>query len=316
MARRELLERMRAQAGAEDDAVLHAWERQVELEKRALDSTVAAHRESVQRMLARGEGPNLSAAQRMMAAWFPPLRTAIAAEQRMVRRCLHRWPQHTGQGSAVIRACATLQVALCHEEMGSRVGKRAYGPFMLLLDPEQMAVLTMHVVLARLLRARDPDRSYVPERIPGGVITEAGQGKLTDIAYDVGKVPLLFSAEPVICKDSGLRCALSLPGVRACRRCRSRWCWSSCTRAWRRRLRCAPPRSRRGRASWRLPAPCWSCARGPRPSLAGQSCCRMRARRGGTCAPPMTRCRRMCATGSRCVLAQACSLHLAPCTSP
>ena len=83
---RVLLDRMRGEAGGAEDQVLQAWERQVQLEGRALEATVDAYRKAVLKMLTRGEGPNVSAAQRMMVTWFGPLRNAIAAEQRAVRR--------------------------------------------------------------------------------------------------------------------------------------------------------------------------------------------------------------------------------------
>ena len=82
---RVLLGDMRGEAGGAEDQVLQAWERQIKLESRALEATVEAYRRAVLKMLTRGEGPHVSAAQRMMNALFGPLRNAIAAEQRAVR---------------------------------------------------------------------------------------------------------------------------------------------------------------------------------------------------------------------------------------
>ena len=53
-----------------------------------------------------------------------------------------------------------------------------YGPFLLLLEADQLAVLTMHVVLTHLLGSSGVN--MYP--------SEAGQAKLTDIAIVLGKV--------------------------------------------------------------------------------------------------------------------------------
>ena len=91
---RVLLERMRTEAGEADEAVLRAWDRQIRVESSALEATIQNFREGVADMLRRGEGPNLSGAQRLMVGWFNPLRTLIAEEQQAVRHSLsHQAPR-------------------------------------------------------------------------------------------------------------------------------------------------------------------------------------------------------------------------------
>ena len=71
---------------------------------------------------------------------------------------------------------------LLNSQADDRPGVHAYGPYLLLLDPDQLAVLTMHVILTNLL-----GQNHHQSRV------EAGQARLTDVAIVLGKVRSLSS---------------------------------------------------------------------------------------------------------------------------
>ena len=97
---------------------------------------------------------------------------------------------------------------LLNSQAGDRPGTHAYGPYLLLLDPDQLAVLTMHVVLTHLL-GQYQNRA------------EAGQARLTDIAIVLGKVrgvsslPCYSYQAPSVCHLNHRGVSLS-PGHSSC----------------------------------------------------------------------------------------------------
>lgn len=98
-----------------------AFLRQYELESQAVRQTVQNYREMVADVIRVGKGSSLGPVQRMLVTWFAPLAEAIDKEQRDI------WNKE------------------------SSVDRNAYGPYMVLLPPEVLAVITMHEVINHTL---------------------------------------------------------------------------------------------------------------------------------------------------------------------
>ncbi|KAH8073852.1 DNA-directed RNA polymerase [Aureococcus anophagefferens] len=97
------------------------YERQLELEEETLGAR-ADYEAMIEDLLSLGKGAELKPVQRLMAQWYEPLVTRITAERK-----------------------ATLD--------GDKGGDlRIYGPLLLLLPPEQLAVLTMHTTIGLCLK--------------------------------------------------------------------------------------------------------------------------------------------------------------------
>lgn len=97
-------------------------ERQIDLETLALRNTIEEYREIFHNVMKIGKGASLGPAQRLLVRWFKPLTERIEQEQMLVWR---RVPADD---------------------------RTAYGPFLILLPPEQLAVITMHEVVNMILR--------------------------------------------------------------------------------------------------------------------------------------------------------------------
>ena len=99
------------------------------------------------------------------------------------------------------RVHAAVQLVLTpeYDMEDSRVGRRGYGSHLLLLDPEKLAVLTMHRMLSQLLFARYLLSSR-HEKNPWEEVKIAGQAKLIDVAYQLGKARVF----PRACPDWGM----------------------------------------------------------------------------------------------------------------
>ena len=64
--------------------------------------------------------------------------------------------------------------------LGSRgVDRKVYGPYLLLLEPEQLAVLTMHSVINAIVASEDAG---------GGAFSSPGQARVTRLSLNIGKV--------------------------------------------------------------------------------------------------------------------------------
>lgn len=89
------------------------------------------------------------------------------------------------------------------------MGRHKYGPFLLLLPPEQLAVITLHQVLSSIMVGT---RSRSAEN-PDTWKLQAGKTRLTALAYDIGKVGChLLPHSEVACPS----CAEMMP--KACNR--------------------------------------------------------------------------------------------------
>ena len=98
------------------------YERQLELEEETLEAACADYEAMIDDLVNLGKGAELKPVQRLMAQWYEPLVKAITAERK-----------------------ATLD--------GDKGGDlRIYGPLLLLLPPEQLAVLTMHTTIGLCLK--------------------------------------------------------------------------------------------------------------------------------------------------------------------
>lgn len=114
--------------------------RQLALETRAVDEAVCRYREEAKSRDARGEAASAGPGRALLAKWFGPMCDAVAEEQEAVRR----------------------------REKGTDRG--VYGPYLLLVEPQKLAVITMHGVLGLILSEE-----------------EAGSVRLTRAALHVGK---------------------------------------------------------------------------------------------------------------------------------
>ena len=126
-----------------------AWRRQVVLETRAVEAAAARYRRDLASAVQRGEGANMPAARRLLLRWFPPLVEAIREEQ---RQCYLR---------------------------ESQVDRSVYGPLLLLLEPEQLAVIAMHCTLNAVMALADG---------AGGGGACPGQTRVTRLALNIGRM--------------------------------------------------------------------------------------------------------------------------------
>lgn len=90
------------------------WQRQVILETQALEATRARYQKEQLSAWKRGQAAALPEARQLLLRWFGPLTVAIQKEQQRVL-------------------------------LGAKgIDRKVYGPYMLLLEPEQLGVLAMH----------------------------------------------------------------------------------------------------------------------------------------------------------------------------
>ncbi|CAL8471810.1 g11352 [Coccomyxa elongata] len=121
---RELIKVMQGTSKEGGADMLRAWERQIDSETGTLEEAVERYKKAVADMKKRGEFAELAPARRMMLQWFEPLRDAIAREQRAV----------------ILKDNKMVE------------GRVKYGPFLILLSPEQLAVMTLHSAVMSLMR--------------------------------------------------------------------------------------------------------------------------------------------------------------------
>ena len=90
------------------------WQRQITLETRAVDAAIARYRREAEAATRRGAAATLPPARKLLVSWFKPLAQAIEQEQMRI-----------ASGAPGI-------------------DRSVYGPYLLQLDPEQLAVITLH----------------------------------------------------------------------------------------------------------------------------------------------------------------------------
>lgn len=124
------------------------WQRQLILETRAIDAAKARYRREAESAIKRDAGATLPAARKLLVGWFRPLEEAIRAEQYRVAK-----------GT-------------------SGLDRTVYGPYLLRLDPEQLAVIAMHATLTTFL---SPDSDYE------AVGATRGTSRMVKLATAIGR---------------------------------------------------------------------------------------------------------------------------------
>ncbi len=124
------------------------YEHQINLETRSTRDGVRMYREQVAHAIRRGEAGQLKSAERLLLYWFTDLRRAVRRELRGIRNGEHA----PNPGYLPVK--------------GPR-GRGVYGPVLLCLDPDRLAVLTLHTAVDHCLLN------------PLGV-------KFTKVAYEIG----------------------------------------------------------------------------------------------------------------------------------
>ncbi|KAL6766761.1 hypothetical protein ACKKBG_A37250 [Auxenochlorella protothecoides x Auxenochlorella symbiontica] len=132
----------------EGRALRDNWRRQVVLETRAVEAAAARYRRDLAAAVQRGEGANLPASRRLLLRWYAPLVDAIKEEQRKIYM----------------------------REV--QVDRTVYGPFLLLLEPQQLAVIAMHCTLHAIMELGGTN----PE------IVVPGQTRVTRLAVTIGRM--------------------------------------------------------------------------------------------------------------------------------
>ena len=102
----------------------------------AVDNEVRRYKEGQAATSLRGDGPSLPIGRRLLQGFFEPLSRAIALEQEAVR----------------------LKVP--------SVDRNNYGPFLLMLNPDKLAVITLHVVIGQLMKGEE---SFSPDAPQAGM---------------------------------------------------------------------------------------------------------------------------------------------------
>ena len=110
--------------------------RQRNNEVAAVDDEVRRYKEGQAATSLRGDGPSLPIGRRLLQGFFEPLSRAVALEQEAVR----------------------LKVP--------SVDRNNYGPFLLMLNPDKLAVITLHVVIGQLMKGEE---SFSPESPQAGM---------------------------------------------------------------------------------------------------------------------------------------------------
>ncbi len=136
---------------------------QIDLETDAVTAGIIRYRDLAKEATERGDGASLKPAERFLLHWFVTLKAAIALDQRRLRK----------------------------QEVADR-GANLYAPMMLALEPEQLAVITMHETVSACMAA------------PHGVIFrklchEIGRSVIAEAALPLlkeHKMPLRDDARP------------------------------------------------------------------------------------------------------------------------
>lgn len=124
------------------------WQRQIILETRAVDAAMARYKREAESAVRRGAGATLPAARKLLVGWFHPLADAIRAEQYRIV---------TGAPG---------------------MDRSVYGPYLLRLDPEQLAVIAMHAAINAFM-SPDPDAEAVG--------SAPGTCRMTKLATSLGR---------------------------------------------------------------------------------------------------------------------------------
>ena len=134
-----------------DPAMRDLENRQRDSEVLSVDKEVERYKEEMEKSALRGEAANLPTGRRILQGFYGPLVSAIAAEQELVRLKIPG-PDRLG-----------------------------YGSFLLMLNPEKLAVITLHVAIGELMKGTD--------RFGVGVTanTQSGLAKFVKVVERLGE---------------------------------------------------------------------------------------------------------------------------------
>jgi DNA-directed RNA polymerase len=111
--------------------------RQRDNEILAVDAEVARYQEELVKTAERGDGSSLPLGRRLLQGFYEPLTAAIDAEQELIR----------------------LKIP--------GVDRINYGSFFLMLHPDKLAVITLHVVISELMKGTE---AFTPDQPQAGMV--------------------------------------------------------------------------------------------------------------------------------------------------
>lgn len=123
------------------------WQRQIILETRAVEAALARYRREALSMVDRGAGATLPAARKLLVSWFRPLSEAIRAEQFRIAKGI------------------------------SGIDRFVYGPYLLRVGCEQLAVIAMHAAVNAFMS---------PEGDSEAIGSAPGTTRMTKLAVAIG----------------------------------------------------------------------------------------------------------------------------------
>jgi len=131
----------RSTAADEHDAE-SLFHEQLSIESRAIDAAVARYQRLMSTIRDLGLAATLKPAQKILVTWYQPLVKAIKDEQREVLRVLRKEAREEGS-----------ETSGSSSKYDSGIDRHVYGPFLLLMSAQKLAVITMHEALGMALRS-------------------------------------------------------------------------------------------------------------------------------------------------------------------
>ncbi|KAK3262316.1 hypothetical protein CYMTET_28820 [Cymbomonas tetramitiformis] len=110
-------------------------EKQIELEYMAVETGVERYHRMARETASRDSGSTLPAAKQLIRKWYEPLALAFKHEQDLVKKGV------------------------------TATDRRVYGPYLLLLPPEKLAVITLHTVVSALMKGEKEEEVPVFGRL-------------------------------------------------------------------------------------------------------------------------------------------------------
>lgn len=130
--------------------------KQREAENLACEREVARYKELARKTFAAGIGAQLPVVQKLLASFYVPLVDAVKEEHEKIR------------GNA------------------PGIDRRVYGHYLALLEPEKLAVLTLHTTLSTLMKGELNSESWAAFRGMNELGTASGSAKFITVAEQVG----------------------------------------------------------------------------------------------------------------------------------
>jgi len=124
-------------------------EKQIKLEQETLDVSCREYLESMRKMVELGKASTLGPVQKMLVDWYRPLLRGVAEERK-----------------AILRGDASMD-------------RRIYGPLLLLLPSEQLAVVALHMVLGSTMKSGEEGVKY------STLVALLGQAIVTEVRLNM-----------------------------------------------------------------------------------------------------------------------------------